>query len=243
MHNAQKTLDSRRKEAAAFSTAAGLSDMDVENMDKSDIERSIASIETALSLPNLPDMMRANLEDTLNVLRQKLKDMSGDSRGMEKAAAGIAKMGEAMRSLSAITDEGATAWLNYAAQGAQAIAQLINSIAAMIPAKQAEAMASAAAGAASTGPLGWVTIGAALASVIAAFASIPKFAEGGIAYGPTLGMFGEYAGAASNPEVVAPLDKLKSLIGSDAQQTVRVEIDGHKLVGFINKEYNHYKRV
>ena len=44
-------------------------------------------------------------------------------------------------------------------------------------------------------------------------ASLPKFANGGIAYGPTLGIFGEYAGAANNPEVVAPLDKLKSLIG------------------------------
>ena len=39
------------------------------------------------------------------------------------------------------------------------------------------------------------------------------FANGGIISGPTLGLMGEYPGASHNPEVVAPLDKLKSLIG------------------------------
>ena len=39
------------------------------------------------------------------------------------------------------------------------------------------------------------------------------FANGGIISGPTLGLMGEYPGAANNPEVVAPLDKLKSMIG------------------------------
>lgn len=39
-----------------------------------------------------------------------------------------------------------------------------------------------------------------------------KFAKGGVIYGPTLGLMGEYAGAGSNPEVVAPLDRLRSLL-------------------------------
>lgn len=39
------------------------------------------------------------------------------------------------------------------------------------------------------------------------------FANGGIVSGPTMGLIGEYPGAASNPEVVAPLDKLKDMIG------------------------------
>jgi hypothetical protein len=42
---------------------------------------------------------------------------------------------------------------------------------------------------------------------------VTAFAEGGIVSGPTLGLMGEYPGASSNPEVIAPLDKLKSLIG------------------------------
>lgn len=38
------------------------------------------------------------------------------------------------------------------------------------------------------------------------------FANGGIVSGPTMGLIGEYPGAKSNPEVVAPLDKLKDLM-------------------------------
>jgi len=41
---------------------------------------------------------------------------------------------------------------------------------------------------------------------------VPALASGGIVYNPTLAYVGEYAGASSNPEVIAPLDKLKSLI-------------------------------
>jgi hypothetical protein len=46
-----------------------------------------------------------------------------------------------------------------------------------------------------------------------------KMANGGLVSGPTMGLMGEYPGASHNPEVVAPLDKLKTLIGggSDGQ--------------------------
>jgi hypothetical protein len=43
--------------------------------------------------------------------------------------------------------------------------------------------------------------------------NIRAFASGGIVSGPTLGLMGEYPGAKSNPEVIAPLDKLKDMIG------------------------------
>jgi len=49
---------------------------------------------------------------------------------------------------------------------------------------------------------------------------IPKFADGGIVSGPTVGLMGEYAGANTNPEVIAPLNKLKDMIGG---QTVQVQ--------------------
>lgn len=41
---------------------------------------------------------------------------------------------------------------------------------------------------------------------------VTAFADGGIVSGPTLGLMGEYPGASTNPEVIAPLDKLKSLM-------------------------------
>lgn len=61
-----------------------------------------------------------------------------------------------------------------------------------------------------------------------------KFANGGIISGPTYGLMGEYPGAASNPEVVAPLDKLKSLIGG-AGGTLEARISGNDLLILMNK--------
>ena len=43
---------------------------------------------------------------------------------------------------------------------------------------------------------------------------VTAFAEGGIVSGPTLGLMGEYPNARSNPEVIAPLDKLKGMLKS-----------------------------
>jgi hypothetical protein len=45
------------------------------------------------------------------------------------------------------------------------------------------------------------------------------FANGGIVSGPTMGLVGEYPGAQNNPEVIAPLDKLKSMIGGGGSGT------------------------
>ena len=45
-----------------------------------------------------------------------------------------------------------------------------------------------------------------------------EFAKGGIVSGPTTALIGEYPGARSNPEVVAPLSKLKSMIDGGTTQ-------------------------
>ena len=48
---------------------------------------------------------------------------------------------------------------------------------------------------------------------------LKKLASGGIAYGPTPALVGEYAGAKSNPEVIAPLSSLVSLLTKANAQT------------------------
>lgn len=68
---------------------------------------------------------------------------------------------------------------------------------------------------------------------------VMPFAKGGVVSGPTLALVGEYAGASNNPEVIAPLDKLRSMIqpqGAGIGGKVRFEIEGRKLVGVISNE-------
>lgn len=79
---------------------------------------------------------------------------------------------------------------------------------------------------------------ATLISTIASIRQATAFAEGGIVSGPTYALVGEYAGARNNPEVIAPLNKLRSLIeprgGMEAGQ-VRFEIEGRTLAGLLEK--------
>lgn len=85
---------------------------------------------------------------------------------------------------------------------------------------------------------------ASMLAVVAA-AGVPMLAEGGIASGPTLAMVGEYAGASGNPEVIAPLDKLRGMLKEPASVDfgrVEFEIKGRTLVGILNKENEIIKR-
>ena len=91
---------------------------------------------------------------------------------------------------------------------------------------------------------------ASVASILAAITKIPKassFAEGGILYGATYALAGEYPGASNNPEVIAPLDRLRSLLDADRPSSanpagsVEFRIRGRELVGILSKEYNTRK--
>ena len=89
-------------------------------------------------------------------------------------------------------------------------------IAQMLAAAMSQSIAGATASGTATGPAAVFAtpafIATAIGGILGAFASIPKFAAGGIVSGPTLGLMGEYAGARNNPEVIAPLNKLKDLL-------------------------------
>jgi hypothetical protein len=75
-----------------------------------------------------------------------------------------------------------------------------------------------------SGPAAPVVIPALIAGGMAlvrgAFGAITGFADGGIVSGPTMGLVAEYPGARTNPEVIAPLDKLQSMIGGGTTQVV-----------------------
>ena len=64
------------------------------------------------------------------------------------------------------------------------------------------------------------------------------FAEGGLVTGPVMGLVGEGRGTTrSNPEVIAPLDKLQNMIsGGGMGGEVTFRIEGKELVGILNRQ-------
>tara|TARA_R110000824_G_scaffold5803_1_gene26711 strand:- start:2769 stop:5414 length:2646 start_codon:yes stop_codon:yes gene_type:complete len=76
-------------------------------------------------------------------------------------------------------------------------------------------------------------VGAMGAAQIATIAStpIPALAEGGIAFGPTLAQVGEYKGASSNPEVIAPLHKLQGMLNQEKPSRIEIfgRLDGNDI--------------
>lgn len=73
--------------------------------------------------------------------------------------------------------------------------------------------------------------------------NIPKFAEGGIATGPTLGLFGE-----KGTEAIIPLDKLPSLIrqanaGGNINVSGRLTMNSRELVAELFRAQNNFNRI
>lgn len=72
-----------------------------------------------------------------------------------------------------------------------------------------------------------VALSSALKSMLSGGPAETAMANGGIVYGPTRALVGEYPGANSNPEVIAPLSKLKGMIGEQTGGgAMRVEVVG-----------------
>lgn len=107
-------------------------------------------------------------------------------------------------------------------------------IAALLAETIATAIANAFKTAKNSGPaaafLGPTLAAAGAAGVKALFNSIPAFAEGGIVSGPTLAQVGEYRNASSNPEVIAPLNKLQNLMGGGQKVEVVGVISGQDIL-------------
>ena len=134
------------------------------------------------------------------------------------------------------------AMLNVLVQmGAMAIAESIfgkKKVATKYAESQANAITIGTNAAAASGPAGIATIApfiaAAMGVVQGAFSTIPAFAKGGIVSGPTMGLMGEYMGAKSNPEVIAPLSRLQSMLdnggGNDMNLSGEFVVRGQDLI-------------
>lgn len=95
----------------------------------------------------------------------------------------LGAIGNMMSSVSQLTNDGAASWLSYASNIIQAVGQALPQLSALATKNASVAATGAAASVSSIPVVGWVMAGTAVASVIAAMANIPKFANGGIVPG------------------------------------------------------------
>lgn len=131
---------------------------------------------------------------------------------VEKVSGSITAMGAMMGAMGSIVDGTAGSWLSWGANILAMVAAALPQLLALFGIQCAVGISEQAS---LPFPLNLIAIGATVAGIAAAVASIPKpkaFANGGIVYGNTFARVGEYPGAANNPEVIAPLSKLRQLI-------------------------------
>jgi TP901 family phage tail tape measure protein len=177
-------------------------------------------------------------EERMQALQEKASAVGG------AVAGAFANMGSNMLNSLGLADDGFEGFVKNLG------GTVIDLIAQMLAASIAQSIAGATASGTSTGPAAVFTtpafIATAVGGVLSAFAAIPKFANGGIVSAPTLGLMGEYAGAKSNPEVIAPLDRLKGMIGqreSNVNITGGFKLEGQDLIVALQRANRNRSRL
>ncbi len=116
-----------------------------------------------------------------------LPKLNFDNDGLKESINMYDDLGESLlgvtnilSSLDGTVSDSASGWLKYASTVISSVAASIKPIQDLTVALQAKAVAEAAGSAASVPVVGWIKAIAAITAVMAAFASIPKNANGGI---------------------------------------------------------------
>lgn len=163
---------------------------------------------------------------------------------------GLNAIATLMNSVTNLTQDSEAAWISWTANVLSAVAAAIPAISTLVAAKTAEAGASAAASAAQIPVVGWLMAGAAVASVLAAIATLPSFAEGGIFQSPLksgdLNLARLNGGemilnTGQQANLFNLLDGKSSL--NNSTNEVSFKIRGTDLIGVLNNANNRLKKL
>ena len=144
----------------------------------------------------------------------------------ESVVENTVKAGQGFQFLAGLSEAATNSMKQAALNGESSLKSLgkaaLSAGADFVRAKIFEGVSSAVSSALSTAPYPANLILAPLAGIAAvtlfnkalSTIKVPALAEGGLAFGPTLAVVGDNRGAQSDPEVIAPLSKLKDMLGN-----------------------------
>jgi tape measure domain-containing protein len=171
---------------------------------------------------DLPDKLKVGFVDTVKGFKTELDfttvfgDIAFSMRDLTTNA--IIPLGESLKKnnemiMAFATTIGSTLVNSFAnlTEGEDAFKKIGEQLEALI--KRLLVAAALSAIIAAVFGLDFKTVFAALSGMGSMMSPVPN-AKGGIYSGPTNALVGEYPGARSNPEVIAPLNKLKGMLGN-----------------------------
>lgn len=182
-------------------------------------------------------------EKKQNTIAQNADDIKTKYENLGQAAQSVGNV------FSALGDVSNDSFLSMVGTISGAVSNILPQIGKLIPAFQAQAVAAGTANAAAVPfPANLIAIGSIIASIISVFASLPKFADGGIVQGKS---FGDYNLARVNGGEMILNSTQQGRLWNTIQQgttsnapmgggTVKFHIEGKQLVGVLNN-YNSSK--
>lgn len=183
---------------------------------------------------------------TMNVMDSSASIISSVGYAFGAVVSAINDENTALGAVVGTLDQGAKSWLDWGVNSVNTIAQVLPQIAQVILAQQAQALAGGiASGASLPFPANMAVIASVVATLLALFASLPKFATGGIVNGSGIGDMnlarvngGEMIlNGRQQSNLFRMLDQNRIARPFDALGDVNFRIQGSTLVGVIDN-YN-----
>ena len=185
-------------------------------------------------------------EKKQNTIAQNADDIKSKYENLGQAAQSVGNV------FSALGDVSNDSFLSMVGTISGAVSNILPQIGKLIPAFQAQALASGTANAAAVPfPANLIAIASIITSIISVFSSLPKFADGGIIQGKS---FGDYNLARVNGGEMILNTTQQGRLWNTIQQgttssapmgggTVKFHIEGKQLVGVLNNYKSSKLRV
>lgn len=192
------------------------------------------------------DTIRFNqLKSQYSGLKASIDEVTEAAKKSEEAQKAAAKQSAETAKQVSSTIAGVAGAMGSAMAGGKdpakaMLKQMLDSLASFGTAKGTFLIGEGTADLLAGNPMGGMELagGTALVAAAAALKAVPM-AAGGIVSGSSIVNVGEYAGAAHNPEVIAPLDKLKQHLGTSGAQHHTFRIKGDDLVSMLDRVNNN----